>query len=586
MADRDTHESGPAPRPGDPVEKAAESISEGVPIPDDLAQSGDPRIDRVVENLRFIERIHQVHADPGAHDIDPAAAAAPDGGPLRPSPEYEPALFTWGHLRVLAPLGRGTSSEVYRAWDSRLQVEVALKLRRRTAFSSESKSFLDEARRMAQLPHPNLLRVYGADEHDGREGIWMDLVHGKTLKQYIAEHGVLGTDEAAVWGMQMCSALAAMHNAGLVHRDVKPSNVMRGDGGHYVLMDLGSASSHTADRLNWDDGGGTPITMAPEVVLDNQVPGPAADLYGVGVLLYWLVTGKFPIEAANWQDLEEKHRNRTITPLLNLRADAPASFVRVVERALRRRPEDRFATAGELHQALASCIGAAPLASSPPLPAAAPHPVFPARVLVPAIAALTIGAAAWLGVTLYHRATAFDPAPRLLRTSAAGIVPLADGVVVRPGDELHVELQARKSTYAWVFAEDGGDAPVVLFPNASTAANPLQDGGLQRLPAAVNSGKNDHWVVTPGERSLLVVVVCATQPVAAADSLVAALSAPPLVAGAPGPAAQSDRGLVQPGDGSRRHDAFSLDDFTQRLGTNAGVHTAKFVLRYDRPAMD
>src|SRR5687768_9008098 len=198
-----------------------------------------------------------------------------------------PAAFRWGRLEVWRPIGAGAFGEVWSAWDRGLQCEVALKLRD-PASGFSARRWLEEARRLAQVRHPNVVTVHGADEHDGRAGLWMDRLHGHTLEQLLALLGPCSAREAAAIGIDLCAALAAVHAAGLVHGDLKTQNVMReGTPGHMsgagriVLMDFGSAHESGAG-----EGGspGTPLYTAPEVLRGGKA-SPVADLYALGVVL-------------------------------------------------------------------------------------------------------------------------------------------------------------------------------------------------------------------------------------------------------------------------------------------------------------
>ena len=149
---------------------------------------------------------------------------------------------------------------------------------------------MDEARRLARLRHEHVVQVYGAEEHDGRVGLWTELVRGESLEQLVADRGPLGAREAALVGLDVCAALAAVHGAGLVHRDVKAQNVMREAGGRVVLMDFGTGE----DLAGTSRLVGTPFYLAPEI-FRGQKASVQSDLYSVGVLLFYLVTGKFPV---------------------------------------------------------------------------------------------------------------------------------------------------------------------------------------------------------------------------------------------------------------------------------------------------
>ena len=244
-------------------------------------------------------------------------------------------LFTWGHLQVLQKLGEGSFGEVYRAFDPVLERDVALKLRR--AEQPEGvvgrRAILDEARRLARVRHPNVLTVHGADVHDGRVGLWTDLISGQTLEERLRQDGPLGAHEAALICIELCDALAAVHAQGLTHGDVKAANIMRERGGRVVLMDFGAVTE--VPRCGSGGGAtlGTPLVMAPEV-LRGETPGTTADLYSLGVLLYRLVSGRYPVEAESVQELCEKHARGESVPLADRRPDLPTAFLEVVDRAL------------------------------------------------------------------------------------------------------------------------------------------------------------------------------------------------------------------------------------------------------------
>ena len=206
---------------------------------------------------------------------------------------------------------------------------------------------MDEARRLARLRHEHVVQVYGAEEHDGRVGLWTELVRGESLEQLVADRGPLGAREAALVGLDVCAALAAVHGAGLLHRDVKAQNVMREAGGRVVLMDFGTGE----DLAGTSRLVGTPFYLAPEI-FRGQKASVQSDLYSVGVMLFYLVTGKFPVVAATMEQLLRAHANRRRQPLRDVRPDVPEGFVRVVERALDTDPARRYRSVGELEQGL------------------------------------------------------------------------------------------------------------------------------------------------------------------------------------------------------------------------------------------
>ena len=294
------------------------------------------------------ERRSSAGATPAAREESPLA------GRERPR---APGVASWGPLALLESIGRGSYGEVYRAFDPALQIEVALKLwHPRWSESLSEEEFLREARTLARIRHPNVLSVLGAASHGGRVGMWSELVRGETLESCLARNGPYAAAEATVIGTDLCAALAAVHGSGLVHRDVKTTNVMRAEGGRIVLMDFGSVALAAGGP---DGGAGTPLTAAPEQ-LAGAPTGPTADLYSLGVVLYRLVSGRYPVEARTMEELLARHDRGVRTPLRDHRPDLPIGFIQVVERNLARSPSVRHPSAGALERALRDFLASAP----------------------------------------------------------------------------------------------------------------------------------------------------------------------------------------------------------------------------------
>jgi serine/threonine protein kinase/Tfp pilus assembly protein PilF len=325
----------------------AASVADGSPVDWQAAEAGAAARDvRLVRHLRLVDSIAALHRSiPDRFaDIETPRVVPPASDGRR-----------WGRLVLLEPIGKGTSCEVFRAWDSELHRDVALKLffhdeiagRDAGAIKDAHTRVMEEARRLARVRHEHVVQVYGAEEHEGREGLWTELVRGESLDEIVQVRGPLGAREAALVGLDVCAALAAVHNAGLLHRDVKAQNVMREAGGRVVLMDFGTGEGLAGtNRLV-----GTPLYLAPEI-FHGQKASIQSDVYSVGVLLYYLVTGAFPVVAATMEQLQRAHENRQRQPLRDLRPDVPEGFVRVVERALDSDPIRRYRTIGELEQGL------------------------------------------------------------------------------------------------------------------------------------------------------------------------------------------------------------------------------------------
>lgn len=312
---------------------------------------------------------------------------------------------SWGPFEIRAEIGRGSFGTVYRAWYPKLECEVALKILR-----DSDASRIREACLLAQIRHPNVVTVFGADTIDGRDGIWMEFVTGQTLKAILEKQGPFGADEAALIGRDVCRALAAVHLAGFVHGDIKAQNVMRGAGGRTVLMDFGAGHAaidgdHSpADRLV-----GSPVYVAPEVLAGGR-PTVQSDLYSLGVLLYHLATGTFPVTAATLDELRTAHAHGQRRLLRDARPDLPHAFVHAVDRATALAPAERPDSAGKLERLLEIALGVRSIddSASGPLPEiAVPRPSPPPHartawwktMAIATILAAVVGVAGWLALT-------------------------------------------------------------------------------------------------------------------------------------------------------------------------------------------
>ena len=345
---------------GDSLDKLAVEIADGISVdweaigrlPED-----DPRR-RFVEHLRVVAAIaehhrsavaeltEQITTEPGPDQRARIGHVRSAGGTVDGE-----TVVRWGHLILRRRIGAGAFGEVFHAHDVWLDHPVALKLLKpEIAKSDFSNRILHEAQRLARVRHPNVVNVHGADMHDGRIGFWMDLIDGETLSELVAR-GRLSHGEAAHVGREICLALAAVHGANLVHRDVKAQNVMRAfNGGRIILMDFGAGefmNQPTAGRRMQ----GTPLYLAPEL-FEHAVASVASDVYAVGVLLFHLVTKEFPVTGTSLNELADAHRRGERRRLRDERPDLPATFVSVVERATATDPKARFKSAGEMYAAL------------------------------------------------------------------------------------------------------------------------------------------------------------------------------------------------------------------------------------------
>lgn len=361
------------------VDELADAILDGRPI--DWAETTLQDDAALLDELRVVAAIADVHRTPAPADVE--------GG----------ALTTWGHLTLLREIGQGTSGTVFLALDNRLERQVALKLltpeiSRRMAGTIA----IEEACLLARVRHPNVVTVYGAEHVDGRIGIVTEFVDGQTLSARLELQGPFAPPETAAIGADVCAALGAVHAAGLVHRDVKAHNVMVDGSGRVVLMDLGAGSRAEASERAL---AGTPLYVAPEVL--EGAPGtPQSDIYSAGVLLYHLLTQKYPIGGDSIAAIRDAHRNGSPVPLRDLRSDVPPALATAIETAIARNPAHRYQSAADMKAALLMAVA--------PDVAAAPGRVTRRRVAAAAaaIALLLAGTFVWRSASK-PPAVAFQP---------------------------------------------------------------------------------------------------------------------------------------------------------------------------------
>lgn len=383
------------------LDDVAASIADGEPV--DWVQpvpDMPPRQQRLIRHLRLIESLAVVYRT--------LPSDAGDGEAVDPLREPEPAGPRWGRLILLDRIGQGASADVFRAWDTELQREVALKLLHVDGESDATANarVLQEARRLARVGHPHVVHVYGAERHEERIGLWMELVRGRTLDEIVRDDGPLSPEDTARIGADLCAALSAVHTAGLLHRDVKAQNVIRDGSGRVVLMDFGTGEEIAASRPAL---AGTPLYLAPEVLAAGHA-SRASDVYSLGVLLFYLASGSYPVEADAVEALALAHRAGRRVRLREAAPAVPQALARIIERALQPDPGRRYANAAEMEQALRAFL----------------HP--PAAVAARttwrtwAMALSTTAAAAALAMTTWHSWS--RPAPVTPAATSIAVLPL------------------------------------------------------------------------------------------------------------------------------------------------------------------
>jgi serine/threonine-protein kinase len=289
-----------------------------------------------------------------------------------------------GRYQLEHRLGSGGMSTVHLALDTRLERPVAIKLL--AEHLAHDPTFVSRFRREAlaagRLVHPNVVQVFdsGLDEGTGRHFIVMEYIHGPSCAQLLRDYGYLSVDETLAIVVQACHGLAYAHRHGVVHRDVKPGNLLRSEEGVVKLADFGIAKA--AEQSSITQVGsvlGTAAYLAPEQARGEEA-GPAADLYSLGVVTYQLLSGRLPYEAGSLSELALRQQQEVPPRLDELNVDVPAALAEAVARALSLEPLGRYESAHAMAEALeAGAHGVAPALA----PQSAAASTAATRVLTP-----------------------------------------------------------------------------------------------------------------------------------------------------------------------------------------------------------
>lgn len=264
---------------------------------------------------------------------------------------------TLGRYRIEEELGRGGAGVVYRAWDTTLERPVALKLLTATWNEPHLRRFAREASALAALHHEHIVRLHQVEEERGVHYLVLDLIAGESLQARLDREGPLSPFTAAALLRDVADAVACAHETGVLHRDIKPGNVLVEPDGRALLTDFGLTRSVDGQQsgTQLSQSGvllGTPGFMSPEQVKGQlRVLGPATDVFGLGATLYAALTGRAPFAGDSLFEVLTQ-MDSPVAPASSVRGDVPRQLDRLCEKCLAERPEDRFPTARAVVAAL------------------------------------------------------------------------------------------------------------------------------------------------------------------------------------------------------------------------------------------
>ncbi len=330
------------------------SVDIDVPAGDEigsLSQAFQSLVRDLKEKARLVE-----YMTAGAAPAEPPRSARPSP----PRDALRPGTLFANRYEVKEVLGTGGMGVVYRAFDRELREPVAIKALRPEALGGSGvalERFKQEIRLARRIAHRNVVRTYDLGEVNGTYYLTMEYVEGTSLTQLIATRGPLPVPVTLTIGKQLCRALEVAHEQGVIHRDIKPQNIVVEPSGVLKVMDFGIA--RLADRSK-DEGLtkegmtiGTPAYMSPEQLAGKELDA-RSDLYSVGVVLFECLTRRLPFEADTTYSLIAKHLGQAAPHPRTINPDVPESLAQVILKAMAKEPADRYQTAAQLHDALAA----------------------------------------------------------------------------------------------------------------------------------------------------------------------------------------------------------------------------------------
>ena len=260
--------------------------------------------------------------------------------------------------KIIKSIGEGGMANVYLAFDTILEREVAVKILRGDLAEDEKfvRRFQREANSASSLKHPNIVEVYDVGEDDGKYFIVMEYINGKTLKSLIKKRGILTLEEVIDIMLQLTSAVSCAHDSYIIHRDIKPQNVMILEDGRVKITDFGIAMALNNNELTQTNSVMGSVHYLPPEQANGSGSTIKSDIYSLGILMFELLTGKLPFKGENAVEIAIKQMREPIPSVRNISPDIPQSVENVVLKACAKNPKNRYETAREMFEDIKTCL--------------------------------------------------------------------------------------------------------------------------------------------------------------------------------------------------------------------------------------